>query len=216
MEVSEKAAKRYYDPELISLLLNAISALGAIAAILGTTINVIQYRNSVKEDEAISEKRLRQRYSIRDEVRYTLHSLALSVDNIDYELRTLENIYCASQKVSDNSTMQFGNGSMWLERFQFERFCRTQTRIVDEARNIYSNLKLIEELLCSGEDDSLDLGYNVRVRHMLIEETAPVNHLISKFGEISVDEFLSESIRICQHTRSIIKHLEDNLRRNYM
>lgn len=217
MEVT-KETKRYYDPELVSLLLTALAALGSVAAIVGGTLQVIEYNNSKQEEADIREKKLHYKHSIRDEVRYTLHSLSSSVENIDYELRTLEDIYHISQRAHQNSTIKFGNGSMWLERFQFEKFYRTQTRIVEEARNIYSNLKLVEELLLTGENESLvwDLGYNVKMRHLLEDETLPVNHLISRFGDISIEEFISESIKICHHTRHIIKHLEDNLRRNYM
>lgn len=218
MEVNKETAKRYYDPELISILITALGALGSVAVIVEATLSVIEYRNSTKEDESVNEKMLRQRYSIRDEVRYTLHSLSSSVDNIDYELRTLEDLYRISHKANKSSAAQFGNGSMWLERYQAEQFYRTQARVIEEARHIYSNLKLVEELFLTGENESLvwDLGCNIKTRHMLEEETAPVNRLISKFGEISVEEFVSESIRICDHTRRIIKHLEDNLRRNYM
>lgn len=218
MEISKETPKRYYDPELVSLLLTAIAALGSVAAIVGGTLQVIEYKNSRKEEENKREKELHYKHSIREEVRYTLHSLSSSVDNIDYELRTLEDVYHISQKVYQNSTMEFGNGSIWLERYQFEKFYRTQTRVVEEARNIYSNLKLVEELLLTGENESLvwDLGYNVKTRYMLEDETMPVNHLISKFGDISIEEFISESIKICHLTRHVIKHLEDNLRRNYM
>ena len=107
---------------------------------------------------------------------------------------------------------------MWLERFQFEKFYRTQSRIVEEVRNIYFNLKFVEELLLTGENESLvqDLGYNMKMRHMLEYEAEPVNYLLSKFGDISIEEFISESIEICHHIRHIIRRLEDNLRRNYM
>lgn len=218
MEVNKETAKRYYDPELISILLTALGALGSVAAIVGCTIQVIEHNDSRREEEAVREKKLHYKDSLREEVRYVLHSLSFAVDNIDYELRTLEDIYHISQRVEQKSTMKFGNGSMWLERFQFEKFYRTQSRIIEEVRNIYSNLKLVEELLLTGENESLvwDLGYNVKMRHMLEDETGPVNYLISKFGDISIEEFISESIRICHHTRHIIKHLEDNLRRNYM
>lgn len=218
MEVTKETTKRYYDPELVSLLLTALAALGSITAIVGGTLQVIEYNNSRQEEKDAREKTLHYKHSIREEVRYTLHSLSSSVENIDYELRTLEDIYHISQKVRQNSNIKFGNGSMWLERYQFEKFYRTQTRIVEEARNIYSNLKLVEELLLTGENESLvwDLGYNVKMRHMIEDETLPVNHLISKFGDISIEEFISESIKICHHTRHVIKHLEDNLRRNYM
>lgn len=218
MEVNKETVKRYYDPELISILLTALGALGSVAAIVGATLDVIEYRNSTKEAEAVNEKKLRQRYSIRDEIRYALHSLSSSVDNIDYELRTLEDLYRISHKANKSLTVRFGNGSMWLERYQVEQFYRTQARVVEEARHIYSNLRLVEELLLTGENESLvwDFGCNIKVRHMLEEETAPVNHVISKFGEISIEEFVAESISICRHTRHTIKHLEDNLRRNYM
>jgi len=218
MGVNKGTAKRYYDPELISLLLTALAALGSTASIVGGILAIIEHSDSKKEKQAWIEEKWHYRNSIREEIRYTIHSLSRSVDNIDYELRTLEDIYHMSKKANADLVTRFGNGSMWLERYQFERFYRTQTRVVEETRNIYSSLKLIEELLLAGENDSLvlDLGYNVKVRRILEDETAPVNHLISRFGEISIEKFVAESIEICHHIRNIIKHLEDNLRRNYM
>lgn len=217
MDISKETSKRYYDPEAISLLLTAISALGSIAAFVDVAMVIAQDRNSRKEQMATIEERLQHKYSIREEMRYTLHSLSCSVDSINYELVSFENIYHISKKVNDDSIMRFGNGSMWLERYQFEKFYQTQTRIIDEVHNINSNLKLMEELLLAGEDDSLvsDLGYNIRARHMLRDETEPINRLISQFGEISIREFIAESIEICHHVRNIIWHLEENLRRNY-
>lgn len=218
MDVSKETAKRYYDPELVSLLLTALAALGSVSAIVGGAIEVVEYSNSRREREAAIEKEIQHRHSIREEARHALHSLSISVDNIDYELGTLAHIYHNSRKANSDSVVAFGNGSMWLDRFQFEWFYRTQTRIVDEARNIYSSLRLIEELLLTGENESLvmDLGCNVKARHMLEDGTETVNRLISEFGKISIEEFISESIRTCRQTRNIIKHLEDNLRRNYM
>lgn len=218
MEVNKETAKRYYDPELISILLTALGALGSVAAIVGGAIEVIEYGNSRREREAAIAKELQHRYSIREEARHALHSLSISVDHIGYELGTLEDLYRISHKANKNLTMRFGNGSMWLDRYQFEKFYRTQTQIVDEACNIYSSLRLVEELLLTGENESLvrDLGCNVKARHMLEDGTETVNRLISEFGKISIEEFISESIKICRHTRHIIRHLEDNLRRNYM
>ena len=218
MEVNKETAKRYYDPELISILLTALGALGSVAAIVGCTIQVIEHNDSRREEDAVREKKLHYKDSIRGEVGDALHSLSFAVDNIGYELRSLEDIYHISRRVDQKSTMKFGNGSMWLERFQFEKFYRTQSRIVEEVRNIYFNLKFVEELLLTGENESLvqDLGYNMKMRHMLEYEAEPVNYLLSKFGDISIEEFISESIEICHHIRHIIRRLEDNLRRNYM
>lgn len=218
MDANKERNKRYYDPELISLLLTALAALGATASIVGGILDTIEFSDSKKEKQAMLEERRNHRDSIRDKIRYATHSLSGSVYNIEFELETLKNIYQASKRVNADTVTRFGNGSMWLERYQFNQFCHTQRKVLEETRNIYSQLKLVEKLLLTGEDNSLvsNLGYSVEVRHIIEEETAPVNHLILSFGKISIEEFITESIYICHHTRNIIKHLEDNIRKNYM
>lgn len=217
MNSINKYDKKYYDPELVSIILTALAALGSTATIVGGVLAVIEFQNSRNEKRRILQEKEQHKISIQKEIRYALHSLSSSVNHIKYELENLEELYNLARKLNDDFQMKFGNGSMLLNKFEFDSFYRIQTRIILEAHNIYSNLRLVEELLLSGEHDFLqDYGYNTRMKHVVEETVNPINRLISEFGELDIKEFQNKTIRICRHIVSTIGYLEENLRRNYM
>lgn len=212
MKHTNDKTSQCYDPEVVSLLLAAISALGSTVSVIYC---LIDHRKSRRiEQEALIENG-RRRVSIRRELNDIFYSLHTSVKNIQYELESLERLYAMSIKEDENAEIRFGNGSMWLNQFQFNCFYRIQMHILSENQGIFSSLRLMEELLALGERCSLieDLGYAVKNRYLIEESIATINDIISGFGHIGIIEFHERCIRICRQIEFMIEQLQENLRR---
>lgn len=212
MKHTNDKTSQYYDPEIVSLLLTAISALGSTVSVIYC---LIDHRNSKRAElEAIMENDHR-RASIRRELNEVFCSLLTSVKNIQYELEYLERLYALSIKKDENAEIRFGNGSMWLNQFQFNCFYRIQTRTLSEIQGIFSSLRLMEELLALGERCSLieDLGYSTKTRYLIEELISTINNLISGFGDLGIIDFHERCIRICRQIEFMIEQLQENLRR---
>ena len=214
MKNSDNKTFQYYDPEIVSLLLTALSALGSTVSVIYC---LIDHRHAKRISQETFLENEHRRESIRKELNEIFCSLLDSVKNIQYELENLERLYAMSIKAVEDSEIKFGNGSMWLNQFQFNCFYRIQIHILSEIHSIFSSLRLMEELLASGEKYTLieDLGYSVKSRHLIEESISTINDTISRFGCLSINEFHERSIRICRQIEFLIEQLQENLRRIY-
>ena len=214
--VRNKEDNKYYDPEIVSLLLTAVGPLGLICSVIGTVVSIMTWQNS-NENEGNSLKRYElRRDSIYRELRLTLHSLQNSVATIEYSLDDLQEICHITQKLEER--VRFGNNPLWLNRYQRDNYYRLQTRILSESQKIYSDMRIVEELLLSGEKNDLivDFGSNTRTKIYIEDTVAPINKLLSQFGHYTTGDFIDKAIRVCHHTERTIEQLEDYLRKNYM
>lgn len=209
----------YQDPELISVLLTAVAALGSIAAFGDFAINVVKYNKERIKNKMVNENNDYRRHSIIKETKLTLLSLSNSVGAIKHQLESLQDLYHIAKNVNEehDRIMSFGNGNLWLKNFEAECFYRAQSKIYAEVTSIATNLKLIEELLLTGEEyfEMREMGYDIKTKHTMEQFTCSTNKLLSRFGDISIDEFQGEAIYICREAKRMIENLDENIKRNY-
>lgn len=209
--------EQYYDPEIISILLTALAALGSASAIIGTTLGVVEFHESRQSKALAIHNAKLHKESIRQEVKNVLRSLENSVTAIKRGLKDLDDIYRISSRISERNIVEFGNGCIWLNQFQNETFSHIQSQILLETQRIHTDLRYVEELLLSGEKRDIieDMVSNARTRYYLEDVTAPVNRLLSGFGRLDISEFTNEAITVCHRVEEAIEGLENNLRRNF-
>lgn len=201
---------RLYDPELASILIFVIGALGALGGI-ASTLDYIERKQYKKREYNLTEKRISE---IKLEISYSFRNISLSIDSIRRRLEFLGKIcqvaYENNEKFTDHN-IRFGNCPVFLNPFQFKAYKNEQDVILREIIEMNNNIFYIEELL-GGIPDSVnnaDYIVNKRLQLNLKEIIYEINNLMQEFGKITTNEFFDRTIRLCKNIEEINSLRED-------
>ena len=216
--------EEYYDPDIISILLNIISAVGSVCTTVGFSLEQIERKRfAIKEADAQQDNHKREESVVR-KLRQVLDILDNQLYLIRRDLDTLRDIYhrtrlrfdSRNHQLEDNhnsKTMKFGNGMLLLNKPEMDDFHFIREQIEEHLSIIGSSLRRLENQLKVEYDKDLtsDIGGNADSRYYVREAVELVNRVLSGFGEISIDDFIEQTFWACERTQDVIQVLREHL-----
>ena len=201
---SNNQNRKIYDPDIVTVVTIVLAALGGIGGIV-TTIDFVGRRISSKNEMRNKECR---RKDVEKHIVNSFRDLSFSVTTIRRRLESLDRLCRGSLDIEDRfekRKFRFGECPILLSEHDFRFFNYEQDRIFRDAREIQTNVAVIEELIADNQHlfENEDYIYNMKIKHKLRDLVESINDLMSGFGDRTIDEFLQRTIGLCHKIEDV-------------